>query len=575
MMQCHDTCSVQYAQLSPIHITDFTPSRVTRPSSNHFLQEHCAIDELYDKVRRTQSPSQLYCYLTQAAEGERKLKGKYVQVEFAKTYPGYRHPCVSCKVGGRREGECNCGPAAADPGPAVGGGPDPGRGKSVSDRTANGTVSPLCIRSRTERKRKAFRRREKVGTPADNSICEVAAFLTDVAREMDVESSVVMYHDPLGGANAAGLGCSGQQSRHFQPNFAHTHTHARALVRPVPFQLPTDNGVSCTAMVLHHPSNAQTDRSPPLHSLARSAGNDLGSETSERSCAFTHTLCEGDSGLSQERYCDELVEEQCVFSDGNDDLPDVPETHPVVIPPSHHRPLSRQMHHALLSSSQPSESPLSKSHTSTPPSPAPLPASKSASNYHSNKPLPTPKAKSQDDIYGVYNKDTFSVTDGRALKDSSNSSPDLTASGTSLQHRPRSVSFMNISAGAELGRFPADYLGSEPIDCYSGFANSVAKSLINSRPIEVMAYVTSEKLRLAPPNNSCLLFKSFAIKDILSVQKCSKNKRIIGVLVWKSRALPVCHILRCPTHLVSSALYDSILDQTQNVDDISNEKVIV
>ncbi|CAI8048400.1 hypothetical protein GBAR_LOCUS26705 [Geodia barretti] len=81
----------------------------------------------------------------------------------------------------------------------------------------------------------------------------------------------------------------------------------------------------------------------------------------------------------------------------------------------------------------------------------------------------------------------------------------------------------------------------------------------------------SEKIRLAPPKNSSLLFKSFAVKDILSVQKCSKNRRIVCVSVWKSRRTPPqCHALRCPSALVSSALYDSILDQTQNVDDIAS-----
>jgi hypothetical protein len=132
---------------------------------------------------------------------------------------------------------------------------------------------------------------------------------------------------------------------------------------------------------------------------------------------------------------------------------------------------------------------------------------------------------------------------------------------------------MNCSAGAELGRFPADYLGCRQVDNYIGYADTVAKELINSRPIEVMAYVTSEKLRLAPPKNSSVLFKSFAVKDILSVQKCSKNKRIVCVAVWKSKAVPQCHFLRCPTSLVSSALHDSILDQTQNVDDISTHQI--
>ena len=533
-MQCGDCCDVQYTRLSSIHFSDFTPSRITRPSSNHFLQEHCAIDELYDTVRHSDSPSQLHCFLAQAVEAERKLKGKYIQVEFAKSYPGSAGLACSYKVGERESGSS----ATTD-----------GAG---SDWTANGTVYPLCMRSRTERRRIAIRRRDtkavSAGDSGFSSVSEESGSLPDDAREMDIEPSVVMYHDPLGGTNAAMLGCNNPRRQHFPQDFAPSHVHARRrvgrrLVRPVPFQLPADDEVGCEG-----PSRIPRDHSPPLHTPASAPSTE--ERMSELQNSW-HSSYDDDGApivsSHQENYGEESIEECCY-----DELPALPEAQPIVVSPGRHRVLSRQ----IVSTSE--QSPLSPP-TSTSPTPI------SNSNCRVRKPLPPPKAKSQSDMY-ANEKFVSAVTDPAAK--SSKSSPDLSGSKPQ-EHRLRSVSFMNCSAGAELGRFPADYLGCKQVDGYIGYADSVAKCLINSRPIEVMVYVTSEKLRLAPPKNSSVLFKSFAMKDILSVQKCSKNKRIVSVAVWKSKSAPMCHMLRCPTTLVSNALHESILDQTQSVDDIS------
>ena len=121
-----------------------------------------------------------------------------------------------------------------------------------------------------------------------------------------------------------------------------------------------------------------------------------------------------------------------------------------------------------------------------------------------------------------------------------------------------------------MGSFPADYLGSKEINSYTNTVNTVAKQLVNSKAVEVIAYVSSEKIRLAPPRNRALLFKSFAVRDILGVEICSKNNRIVGVLVWKRGQLPMCHILRCASSLVSASLQESLLYQTQQVDEVAN-----
>lgn len=140
--------------------------------------------------------------------------------------------------------------------------------------------------------------------------------------------------------------------------------------------------------------------------------------------------------------------------------------------------------------------------------------------------------------------------------------------------RARALTFHHCKAGEEEGQFNADYLGMKDIDMYTKSINSVAKELaMSQRPKEVQVFVTSERIRLAPPN-SPTLFRSFMVKDILLVRRCSKNKRIIGVMVWKRKVgVPSCHILRCQDDLVASALYNSVWQQTQKVDEVAFSKV--
>ena len=501
-----DSYYVKYARICPLQFCDFTPARVTRRSENPLLQEHCAIDmpALYETVRKRHNSSlQIFSVLNRAAEeGERKLRGKYVELQFADSYPG----CDGLAA-----------PSVLQPAPSSG---SCGAVGGEASSTTPTTPSPLFVRSRTERRRTAFRKRSVTKSGGSTESCEIYCSLASepgAERDMDVESGVVIYQDRLGTSDPALLSC---ESSVTSCEFDSPRRLGRALVRPVPFQLPAADAESgFKEALLSPPSAHHLPPSPPEH-WEQQQDTDEG----DPALIDSHGSSSGDS-------------------DGSPQPP-----HELVSSGKPHQPLSRRAPQVVPTHTPSPATPISHPHPST--------------NPRHSKPLPPPKAKSQNDMY----------SDGRDKEIASgcNSTPDLSGSSP-VPHRSRCVSFMDSSAGAELGRFPADYLGGRPTDSYIGHADSLAKQLINSKPIEVVVYVTSEKIRLAPPRNSSLLFKSFAVKDILSVQKCSKNRRIVCVSVWKSRkAPPICHALRCPSALVSSALYDSILDQTQNVDDIAS-----
>lgn len=137
--------------------------------------------------------------------------------------------------------------------------------------------------------------------------------------------------------------------------------------------------------------------------------------------------------------------------------------------------------------------------------------------------------------------------------------------------RTHGVTFLQCKAGKESGKFSVDYLGMKATDLYLKSINVVARELatLNQRPREILVYVTSEKVRFAPPN-SATLFQSFAIRDILLVRKCSKNRRIVGIVVWKHKkeTSPTCHIVRCQDNLVATSLSEALLKQTQKIDDV-------
>ena len=155
------------------------------------------------------------------------------------------------------------------------------------------------------------------------------------------------------------------------------------------------------------------------------------------------------------------------------------------------------------------------------------------------------------------------------LSSRSESNSDFGTALGSLQSH--AFTFHDCKVGEESGKFTVDYLGAKEADLYIKSINSITKQLMTEhRPREMVMYVSSEKIRLAPPN-SATLYKSFSIKDVLWVRKCSKNKHIVGIILWKTRALkPCCHIVRCRDNIMAKTLFDVLWEQTQKVDDIGS-----
>lgn len=123
--------------------------------------------------------------------------------------------------------------------------------------------------------------------------------------------------------------------------------------------------------------------------------------------------------------------------------------------------------------------------------------------------------------------------------------------------RVRAASFLTVSAGKELNTVTAMYMGSKQVDQYVGQINNIARDLSEKAASPMILYIATEKIRLAAPDSN-VLFASFAVENILATTLCSINKRIVGMLVWKSRTLPSWHLIRCNDNLVAGSVLESI-----------------
>lgn len=123
--------------------------------------------------------------------------------------------------------------------------------------------------------------------------------------------------------------------------------------------------------------------------------------------------------------------------------------------------------------------------------------------------------------------------------------------------RVRAASFLTVSAGKELNTVTAMYMGSKQVDQYVGQINNIARDLSDKAASPMILYIATEKIRLAAPDSN-VLFQSFAVENILATTLCPINKRIVGMLVWKSRALPSWHLIRCSDNLVAGSVLESI-----------------
>ena len=123
--------------------------------------------------------------------------------------------------------------------------------------------------------------------------------------------------------------------------------------------------------------------------------------------------------------------------------------------------------------------------------------------------------------------------------------------------RVRAASFLTVSAGKELNTVTAMYMGSKQVDQFTGQITNIARDLSEKPASPMILYIATEKIRLAAPDSN-VLFASFAVENILATTLCSINKRIVGMLVWKSRALPSWHLIRCNDNLVAGSVLESI-----------------
>lgn len=141
---------------------------------------------------------------------------------------------------------------------------------------------------------------------------------------------------------------------------------------------------------------------------------------------------------------------------------------------------------------------------------------------------------------------------------------------------PFPVSSVGNSSGNEVSRFLISYLGSRDIDQYFYCVDECARRLIDNKATfkatEVLTQVCTKKIRLFPPTPHGPLFKSFSVSEILEVSQCSKNRRLVGIVLWKGK-IPRCHLLRCPDQLVSNSLLQSLEFVIQSLKETTEYKV--
>lgn len=506
--------STIYTKLSSITFSDFTPSRVTRISSNPFLQEH---DPIYSSIAR-RYPRPVSCGKFVPCSG------KYISVDFTDYRPRSKNskegseashhralccaqvPCGEYYSSARLEASPSLKKQAID-------------GISCDDHSKPYSFDCLSL--------------DPHCFPQESMALEVLQ--TDkrsrTSFAIAVDENPVVFDDtnvtPTANAPRA-VECAVQQSRRLKP----IKPEARLLRSPPP--LPP-KGVrpfadTATTFATKQSSDADGEQhytlslspgeerrqladAPAVKGVVVSAGRNCRSPSSSLSpsppssqrIVTTKPLCTDD--------CSPCL----CHTEGNTNID---------------RSVTQSMEDPQHS-------------TPYPPKPIPPPRSRRKRNHDFQSP-DTPTARN-------------ASNDTRPTK--TNSSP---------------LNFLDTNVGEECGRFFVDYLGSRETDQFIGIVDECAMQMMNSKPparsTQVVAYVTTERIRLAPPKAGPL-FKSLAVKSILSVDQCSKNKRIIGVVIWKPRTKPVCHLLRSSDQLISNGLFEALSHVIQNLDDELLSKV--
>jgi hypothetical protein len=116
-------------------------------------------------------------------------------------------------------------------------------------------------------------------------------------------------------------------------------------------------------------------------------------------------------------------------------------------------------------------------------------------------------------------------------------------------------------SGEEIARYTVSYLGQKNIDQYLDIVDECAGQIIDpkytTKAIEIELQMFSEKIRMISLKTG-LSLKSMSISNIMTVNYCSKNRRLIGIVLWKPGTKPTCHLMRCFDSVLPSSVLQSI-----------------
>lgn len=118
-----------------------------------------------------------------------------------------------------------------------------------------------------------------------------------------------------------------------------------------------------------------------------------------------------------------------------------------------------------------------------------------------------------------------------------------------------------LDDGEEIGNFFVSYIGTCDIDKYLDCIDECVQTIINpslsSRSTEASLYIYSERIKLEMSKPDALS-QSLEVSDIVLVGQCSKNKHLIGIVLWKPSTALKCHFVRCSDPCLSNTVLHSI-----------------
>ena len=441
-----------YSQLSPISFSDFTPSRVTRVSSNPHLQQHSLFssDNLL-QVRKTEGRSDNHCQFP--------LQGKYIQLDFS---------------------------------------PEKASTETVEDfySTIRKYSSAFCDRK--------------------------PPFEVQEDDDDDEEYSPAFSHSYPG---TRILQLSVNDSRGVDP----------LMDRPISFALAVgDNPILFDDDI--NPPTIPPKPAQAVHNVIPSSVNRNGGCYSETyTTGQTNTLVIDETELDNHTIC-------------TSDTAGFNSTTSVSMSPrfSEKAYIGKQYH----TRHSPSSSPLLFNRTSN--QRTSNGENLSEINLSLSKPLSHTRVfSSTPDLLNMYSD--------CPLK-SSQDSIDMTNNDHQI--------LTKSSSEESYGRYLINYLGSKDIDCYINYVNECAKKLIDPKAPgvsdSIMFDIKLKNLCLLHPRSGALL-KSISMFDVFNFGQCTKNKRMLGILVWKrGTAIPSCHLFRCEEQPLSNAVLESLNSAKQD-----------